>query len=89
MSEGINEHAGDWREDQQTGAMELVMGGWRAVIAPDGEAWVAYIEPATAGVEGERSTPERLDSRARARAWCEMALARVTAPPADEGAAQA
>lgn len=87
MSEGINEHAGDWREDAQTGAMELVMGGWRAVIAPDGGAWVAFIEPVAAGVDGERSAPERLDSRARARAWSEMALARVTAPPADDGVA--
>ena len=40
-------------------------------------------EPASADLEGERSEPERLDSRARARAWCEMALARATAPIVD------
>jgi hypothetical protein len=83
MREEINEHADRWREDRQTGAMTLELKGWRAVTAPDGAAWVAYIEPASAEVEGERSEPERLDSRARARAWCEMALARVTAPVVD------
>jgi hypothetical protein len=89
MRDGINEHADAWREDAQTGAMTLVIAGWRAVIVPAGAMWEAYIEPASADVEGERSEPERLDSRARARAWCEMALARVTAPPADEREAEA
>ena len=89
MRDGINEHADAWREDSRTGAMALVLGGWRAVIVPAGEVWEAYIEPASADVEGERSEPERLDSRARARAWCEMALARVTVPPTDERAAEA
>ena len=80
MHDGINEHADAWREDAQTGAMTLELAGWRAVIVPAGEMWEAYIEPATADVEGERSEPERLDSRARARAWCETAMARFEPP---------